>query len=382
MTEKQQKNLTFLTFSAYRIVLYCGFLCIILFAHLFGPMMWRHYIGIGNAFSYQSGTLAVHYLDVGNGDAIIIQLPDSRIIMIDSGTDLYYSRVKTYLKTRILTNGNKNIDFLIATHSHDDHVGGLPQLLDDFNVDTVYRPHNKSNSHFDTEVYPGNAHAPLADTTAYTDFITAAYTHAKHVEFIKAGIEITDAAGSFLMYFHTPTLTFADSLSSEIPSDFNDISPIISLRYKNNFFLFTGDAGLKTENQFRDCHRANDFVNGAGFQNLEVYLKVGHHGSRYSTTVSLLEFIKPNKAIISVGAHNINGHPHNLLIKRLKNVAGLHEQDILETRTSGNITLATDGATERMFLAFDNEVDLTMVYVISAAALFFVCFTNFHVVKY
>lgn len=376
--DKNQRKSTFLTFSAYRMVLYCGFLCIIIFAYLFGPMMWRHYVGSGNAFSYQNGTLAVHYLDVGNGDAIIIQLPDGRVVMMDSGTNFYYARVKTYLKTRILTNRNKNIDFLIATHSHDDHIGGFSQLLADFDVETVYRPHNKSNSHFDTDGY---ANAPLADTVTYSDFITAAYTYANQVDFIEAGIEISDASRSYSIYFHTPTLSFASSLSKEIPSDFNDISPIISLRYKNNFFLFTGDAGLKTENQFRDCTRANDFVNNVGFENLEVYLKVGHHGSRYSTTVNLLEFIKPDKAIISVGAHNINGHPHSLLIKRLKDVAGLHEQDILETRACGNIAVLTDGMAERIFLAFDNEVDLAMVYIISAAALFFVCFTNFRVVK-
>jgi len=371
----QQKKLTFLTFSAYRIVLFCGFFGIILFAHIFGPMMWRHYIGTGNAFGYQNGTLAVHYLDVGQGDAIIIQLPCGRVAMIDSGTEWYYSRVKTYLTTRILKGGNKNIDFIIATHSHDDHVGGFAQLLVDFDVGTVYRPLNTSNSPHKTE----DAVAHLADSPAYTNFITAAYENS-HVEYIRAGVEIADDAKTYSMYFHTPTLTFAKGLTDTF-DDFNNISPIISLHYKNHFFLFTGDAGVKTENQFRDCPRALYFANEIGFENMEVYLKVGHHGSRDSTSLNLLDFIKPNKVIISVGARNPFGHPHSLLTKRLKDVANLHERDVLETRHLGNIAFATDGATDRMFFAFDNEIDLTLVYIISAAVLFFVCFTNFRIIK-
>lgn len=337
--------------------------------------MFRHYIGTGNAFSHQSETLAVHYLDVGQGDAIVIQLPDGKVILMDSGTSWYYTRVKNYLQTRVLKGGNKKIDYLIATHAHNDHVGGLAQLLADFDVGTVYRPHNKSSSRLDT----GDALAPYSDETDYADFITAAYTHVdrNNIHFIEAGIEIADNDNSYSLYFHTPTRTFAQSLSDKSYSDYNDISPIISLRYKTNLFIFTGDAGIKTENQFRDCARAN----AINYGDSEVYLKVGHHGSRYSTSVNLLEFAKPNKAIISVGAHNQSGHPHNLTLTRLKDVANLRGQDILETRILGNIALVTDGTTGKMFFAFDNEVDLSLIYIVAASTLFFVCFTNFHAVK-
>jgi len=369
----KQKKQTFLIFTTYRIILFCGLFGIVIFAHLFGHMMWRHYVGTSNAFNHTPGTLAVHYLDVGQGDAIVIQLPSGRVVMIDSGTHWHYTRVKTYLTTRVLTGVNRTIDYIIATHSHDDHIGGFSRLLVDFDVGTVFRPHNKSTSHFDTEVHYGAALAPLADTENYAEFITAAYTYANYVRFIEAGITITSPSGLYQLYFHTPSIPFIHSLRGDIFSDFNDISPIISLRYRNHLFLFTGDAGMKAENQFRECPRAQ----ALDFENLQVYLKVAHHGSRHNTTVNFLEFIKPDKAIISVGMRNVHGHPHDLLILRLETVAELQSNQILETRHLGNIVIVIDADSTRMFFAFDNEIDLRFVYVTLSAILFFACFVNF-----
>jgi competence protein ComEC len=358
------KKLTFLTFSVYRIVLFCGCLGIIIFAWAFGPMLWRFYVGTGNAFHYQGGTLAVHYLDVGQGDAVVIQFPDGRVCMIDSGTEFYYTRIKTYLTTRILKDGNDKIDFLIATHSHDDHIGGFPQLLADFDVDVVYRPHNKALEE------PGEAIGQVANTVIYQKFIDAVYTYANEIRFIIAGEKI--AGAEFLMYFHTPAVVPTGTLYS----DFDDISPIISLRHKNKCFIFTGDAGFKTEDQFRSCAVAG----AIDFANLEVYLKVGHHGSKNSTSAAFLTFLKPNCAIISVGARNTYGHPNPDTMKRLEDT-GLRTDNIFETRTLGNVVFAKDNTTDRMFFAFDNEVDLSFVYVLSAAVLFFISFTDFRVVK-
>jgi competence protein ComEC len=370
----KQKRLTFLVFNAYRIVLFSGLLGIVLFAYFFGPMIWRHYIGTGNTFRYDSGTLAVHFLDVGQGDATVIQLPDGKVVMIDSGTAHYYRRVRDYLNTRIVGK-DKKIDVLIATHSHDDHIGGFPQLLAEFDVQRVYRPYNKSNSHWDTEVFPGEARAPLTDTKTYENFIDAVYEHGNDVMFARAGEKME--GNNYLLYFHTPTQEYADTLSPARYQDFNDISTIISLHYYNHYFLFTGDAGTRAENQFRDCPQAIATANEIGYENLQVYLKVGHHGSNGSTSTSFLEFIKPNKAIISVGERNLHGHPHPRVLNRLR-TAGLTDEDIFQTRIFGNIVLGTDGHTDRMFFAFDNQVDLGLVYLLSAVVAFFLSFTNFN----
>jgi len=364
MEDTQPKKHAFLRFSPYRTVLFCGCLAVILFAAIWGPMLLRFYAGTGNAFHYQGGTLAVHYLDVGQGDAIIIQFPDGRICMMDSGTEYYYTRVKTYLTTRILKGGNKKIDFLIATHSHDDHIGGFPQLLADFNVGVVYRPHNKAAQE------PGAAVGRLADAAVYQKFIDSVYTYADQVKFIAAGEKIDGA--NYLMYFHTPTVVPTGTAYA----DFDDISPIITLRHSNKCFVFTGDAGTRAENQFRNCAVAG----AINFASLEVYLKVGHHGSKNSTSAAFLGFIKPDKAIISVSARNMYGHPNQAVLKNLE-VAGLRADAVFETRELGNIVFAKDSATDRMFFAFDNETDLSFVYMLSAAILFFVCFANFRVVK-
>jgi len=371
------KKLTFITFSAYRIILFGGLLGIVLCAHFFGPMMWRYYIGTGNAFHYQTGTLAVHYLDVGQGDAIIIQLPDGKVVVMDSGTDRYYQRVKTYLTTRVLKGSNKTIDYVIATHSHDDHIGGFAQLLEDFEVDTVFRPHNKSLDEPDER-----AVGPLADTHAYQGFIDAVYTHIDldNIHFIEAGAQIECELDTYLLYFHTPRIEFVERLSATVFADFNDISPIISLRYrthhKDYMFIFTGDAGIDTEIEFRWCEYAQSVV----FTDFEVYLKVGHHGSHNSTSPDFLDFIKPNKAIISVGMRNLHRHPRAQVFENLDKV-GVGAEDIFETRFNGNIALVTDGATDRIFFAFDNEINLSSVFVILVPVLFFICFTNFRVVN-
>ena len=361
--KEKQKKLTFLTFSALRVIAFCACLGIVFSVYLFGS----GFVRTSNAFSYSGGELAVHYLDVGQGDAIVIQLPDGRVIMMDSGTEFYYTRVKTYLTTRIFTGSDRNIDFLIATHAHDDHVGGLARLLDDFDVDIVFRPHNKSNSDYEIEL----ALAPLHTTISYTNFITAAYTHANEVKFIEAGIEIRCSVTQYNMYFHTPTLPLIQSLRANVSGDFNDISPIISLRHKNNMFIFTGDAGLKAENNFLDCPRAREI----NFQDFEVYLKVAHHGSHNNTFADFLEFIKPDKAVISVGARNSHRHPRPETLARIK-AAGVHTDAIFETRHLGNIVFVTDGDTERMFFAFDNKADLSIFYFLSGAFLLFLCFVN------
>jgi len=373
----KQKKFTFLTFSAYRIILFGGLLGIVLCAHLLGPMMWRHYVGTGNAFHYQSGTLAVHYLDVGQGDAIIIQLPDGKVVVMDSGSERYYNRVKTYLTTRVLKGSNKTIDYVIATHSHDDHIGGFAQLLEDFEVDTVFRPHNKSLDEPDVR-----AAGPIADTQVYQDFIDAVYTHTDfdNIHLIEIGAKIECVLDTYLLYFHTPKLDFVGRLSPTEFSDFNDISPIISLQYKtphkDYMFIFTGDAGVGTEIEFRMCEYAQSIV----FTDFEVYLKIGHHGSHNSTSPDFLDFISPNVAIISVGMRNLHRHPRGEVFTNLEKV-GVGAEDIFETRLHGNIALVTDGATDRLFFAFDNEVNLSFVFVIFVPILFFICFTNFKIVN-
>lgn len=376
--KQQNKTHAFLTFSAWRVILFGAAFTVVLAAYFLGPALWCGFgAGQSNAFHYSDGALAVHYLDVGQGDAIVVQLPDGRVVMIDCGTVFYYTRVKTYLTTRILTgNGaaGRKIDFLIATHSHDDHVGGFPQLLADFDVDTVYRPHNRCADEPDA-----NAAGPAADAEPYARFIAAAYAHAREIKFILAG-ETIDSF-NYVMYFHTPTPEFISGLSAKVSQDFNDISPIISLRHENRCFIFTGDAGEKAENRFRSDAYALWIDENFGFENLDVYLKVGHHASKTSSTMDFLDFVKPNKAIICVGARNNFGHPNADTVRRLEIAIGGRPEDIMETSRLGNIVFLAEGGNERTVFAFDNEPDMSLVYVLASAVLLVVCFVNFRVAR-
>jgi|GEM_PF-1020500 len=368
----------FLVFSVYRAVLFTGLAATLVFFGIFGPVLWRFYFG-GGTFHYDTGALAVHYLDVGQGDSMVIQLPDGRIIVMDSGEAIYYPRVKNYLETRILTGGSRKIDFLIATHSHSDHVGGFAQMLQDFNVGMVYRPYNKSLADPAGDAAVG----PLANTAEYNSFIDAAYKYAGSVEFVRSGEEIfagISGTGNKLysFYFHTPTPEFAKSLKPSEFNDYNDISPIITLTYFNQTFVFTGDAGFNTEKQFLAEIGTTSLADSNFSESYStVYLKVGHHGSNAASSLEFLNFVKPAKAVISLGAHNIYGFPDAQVMNRLGEVS-LNPSDIMLTSKLGNIVIESGaGAEPKIYLAFDNEADLSLIWYLGFVFVFTVCFVDF-----
>ena len=374
--EAQKKN-RFLVFSAYRAVLFGGLFGVLLFIGIFGSTLWRFYLGTGYVFHYDAGKLAVHYLDVGQGDCTVVQLPDGRVIVMDSGEEMYYPRVKNYLDKRVVGSDGR-IDFLIATHSHSDHVGGFVNMLRDFDVGVVYRPFNESINDPDAE----GAIGPVADTEIYDTFINSAYVYADEVRFIVAGEEISDAGGRYSWIFHTPEVEFVEVLKFGRFDDYNDISPIVTLVYLNHLFVFTGDAGSRAERQFLAVAEASVLLGddtglgGLDFEGKIVYLKAGHHGSGTSSTDDFLKFIDPDKVVISLGARNVYGFPHEQVLYRLAGV-GVERQDVMLTGELGNIALVVDDVGDKIYFAFDNEADLRFFWILGVVAVFVVCFVDF-----
>ncbi len=242
--------------------------------------------------------LLVHYLDVGQADSILIQLPDSKVALIDAGNKDDSAKIIKYLKDLKI---NK-IDYLIGTHPHEDHIGGMADIVKAFQVDKIYMP-------------------KVTTTTAtYKYLITTIKNKKLTIIEAKAGVDIV-ANNLFKFTVLAPTLTKYE--------DMNNYSIVAKLVYNKNSFLFTGDAEKISE----------DLIIKAKYNLKADVLKVGHHGSTSSTSTAFARAVSPKYSIISVGLYNVYNHPDNIIINRLKLYGEVHRTD-----KEGTIIVMSDGS--------------------------------------
>ncbi len=271
---------------------------------------WKIYLILAllilNAFIWQAvyagrqSDLTVSFLDVGQGDAILIESPSGGRVLIDGGP----SRKVLSELGKALPFGDSRIDAVVATHPDTDHIGGLAFVLDRYDVDAfVYSGKRAEN----------NAGASIKKSL-----------EEKGIPLLQArrGM-IMDLGGGALV-----TILFPNQDVSRLES--NDASIVARLDFKDESFLLTGDAERRTENILLGIN--------AGELDTDV-LKVGHHGSRTSSSQSFLDAVTPEYAVISAGKNNRYGHPHPEVIKRLKNLGS----KILNTAEEGTIVFETDG---------------------------------------
>lgn len=249
--------------------------------------------------SGKNNYLSIHTIDVGQGDSILIQTPSSKNILIDGGDDNSHHIISSYLKKHNV----KNIDYIIATHFDSDHIGGLDNIIDKFNVSNIYAPNYES------------------DTVSYQNLINSCLNKNLNLQCLSSGdfINIED------------NINLAVLAPSYIQEENNLNSIVFRLDYKNKSFLFTGDAEANNELNIINSYELNDID----------FLKVGHHGSSSSTTSEFVEEVSPDVAVISCGYKNQYGHPHKSTLDTLeKNNVLTYRTDIL-----GNIVFYSDGDT-------------------------------------
>lgn len=242
-----------------------------------------------------SGLLKVHFIDVGQGDSTFIELPDGKCMLIDAGERDYAGRVISLIDCL----GYKKIDYLVATHPHSDHIGGMQRVVESFEIGDVFMPD------------------AVTDTSSFINFLESLDARKLSVTVAKAGKRIF-AEGALAADFIAPVM---------IVEDLNNCSAIVKLTYGEKTFLFMGDAEVMEEETLLPNLKCD-------------VLKVGHHGSRTSSGNSFLSKCKPSVAVISCGADNEYGHPHREALDRLdKNgVSKIYRTDI-----SGTIKASTDG---------------------------------------
>lgn len=240
-----------------------------------------------------SDNLRVTFLDVGQADSILIE-ENNEYMLIDAGNNEDGPKLANYFNSL----GIEKFEYVIGTHAHEDHIGGMDDIIKNFSIGTFYMP----------EV--------ITTTKTFEDVLDA--LEEKQVAFNSPEID--------------KSYTFADSTIETLyvnnnSNDLNDSSIVIRLKHGTNTFLFTGDASTKVEKEILEKNIQSDV------------LKVGHHGSRYSTSKAFLDKVNPTYAVISVGKNNTYKHPHDEIIKRLEN----KNIKIYRTDESGSIVAESNG---------------------------------------
>ena len=243
-----------------------------------------------------SGNLKIHYIDVGQADCILIEQGSSSML-IDAGNNEDADTVKNYISGQGIT----KLNYIVGTHPHEDHIGGLDYVINSFQIGKIFMPKATSN------------------TKTFQDVVSA----------IKAkGMKATvpKALETFKVGDATATILAPKSSDYE---DLNNNSIVIRLTFGNNSFMFTGDAEDISEKEMLS----------KGFDVSADVLKVGHHGSNSSTTQAFLDSVNPKYAVISVGKDNSYGHPHKSTMEKLK-AKGIK---VYRTDENGTIIATSDG---------------------------------------
>lgn len=252
-----------------------------------------------------SAEAQVYFIDVGQGDSELIRLKDSGIdILIDAGTRSTKQELVDYLKEL----GVDDIDILIGTHPHEDHIGGMAKIIEEFPIGTLYLPETSD------EMTP--------TTKTYESLLDAAENKNVTVRTAAAGDVLLEQDNTSFKVL-SPSHTDYDNL--------NDYSIVTRLKVGDTAFLFQGDAETPVEEEILDS--------GADVS-CDV-IKLGHHGSSTSSSRAYLEAANPSAAVISCGVGNEYGHPHRETMDLLEKLS------ITPYRTDTQKTLLaeTDGKT-------------------------------------
>lgn len=249
---------------------------------------------------------AVHFIDVGQGDSIFIKTP-SKNILIDAGTPDSASAVVAYLKAQNV----KKLDYIVATHPHADHIGGMPYVLREFEVDVFIAPR------IPDEIIPtGQSYENMLSVIA------------------KKGMRITPAnVGDVYELGDNAELTVLGPVNAD-SDNMNNNSVVTRFTYGDISFLLAGDGERGEE---------GDILAGGADIRADV-LKLGHHGSSTSSGADWLDAVAPSYAVVSCGEDNSYGHPHTEVVEQLDKLwTEVHRTDI-----EGTIVFETDGTKLRL----------------------------------
>ncbi|MEG0296655.1 MAG: ComEC/Rec2 family competence protein [Clostridium sp.] len=242
--------------------------------------------------------MRVHYIDVGQGDSILLTV-NNKTMLIDAGPRSDEDKLLNYLSSQNIT----KLDYVIATHPHEDHIGNMDEVIKKYDIGTFYAPKKTATS------------------KTYESMIQALLDKGKQITVIKEGTSSIDLGENTRVTVYSPT--------KDEYEDVNNFSPIIKIEYGENSFMFTGDAEDVVEKEVlsKNASLKSDV------------LKLGHHGSKSSTTEGFYKAVDPSIAVISCGRDNKYNHPS----KETKDLLRKYRPKTFRTDLDGTIVLESNG---------------------------------------
>lgn len=237
--------------------------------------------------------LEVYFLDVGQADSILIKLEDE-YMLIDAGNNEDGVKLVNYFNEL----GIKEFKYVFGTHPHEDHIGGMDDIINNFKIDNYYMPDK------------------ITTTKTFEDVLDALINNNLQYTILEKGDEFNLSSANFKVIY-----------AGDETNDINDSSIVLKLTYGNNSFLLTGDATSNVEKTLLNDDIKSDV------------LKVAHHGSNYSSTDEFLDVVSPKYAVISVGKNNSYNHPYNSTLKKLND----RNIKLYRTDLDGTIKFISDG---------------------------------------
>ena len=238
--------------------------------------------------------LEVTFLDVGQADSILIE-NEGQYMLVDAGNNEDGPKLATYFKEEKIT----DFKYVIGTHPHEDHIGGLDDIINNFNIENFYMPD------------------VVTSTKTFEDVLDA-------LENKNVALTIPNKNDTFKLGDTNIKVLY---VGKDDETDLNDTSIVLKVTYQNVSFLLTGDASTKVEENL-DRKDLESTV-----------LKVGHHGSSTATNEEFLNLVNPTYAVISVGKNNQYEHPHNTVLNTLAS----HNITTYRTDEDQTIEMITDG---------------------------------------
>lgn len=252
---------------------------------------------VSDVSKIDTNLLVIHYIDVGQGDSILIQF-NGKNMLIDSGPTENSSSLLSYLKKLHIT----NIKYVITTHPHEDHIGCMDKIIDRYPISAFFAPKITTT------------------TKAFENMISSLNKKSTKINIAKAGV----------------TLDFDEAMQCQLLApnstsykDLNDYSAVLRLVYENTSFIFMGDAQKLSEKEILSNY--TDIQSDV--------IKIGHHGSRTSSSEEFIKAVNPKLAIISCGLNNDYGHPHKPTLDLLNSL----NIKLFRTDKKGTIILTSDG---------------------------------------